>query len=125
MFVAGDGECYESPLPNVAAALIVLMISADMGILHPVHPSAQVAVLVWANNQVEMIRHQTVSEDRHGNFYAGMANGFEKSLIIFVFVKNLASAVASIENVIANPANRGSSKTRHGGKNTEIAHRSQ
>ncbi len=37
--------------------LCVMVTSANMGILNPVHPSAQVAVLVWADDQVKMIRH--------------------------------------------------------------------
>ncbi len=47
-----------------------------------------------------------------------MADGFEKGLVVFVFVENLTLPVASIEDVITNPANRGPCKTRHEGKNS-------
>ena len=58
-----------------------------------------------------MIRHQAVREHQHGNFNASMADGFEKGLVVVVFVKDLALTVASVKNVITNSANRSPSDT--------------
>ena len=108
MIVFLDRKRLESSLPDVAAAAIVLMVAADMGVLQPVHPSAEVAVVGWLQDKVKMVGHQAEGQNRHRHLDAGMGDGLEEGLVIAVFVEDLASAIASVEDVVAKAARSGS-----------------
>ena len=107
-----DGSRYGFLFPVTAAAM-ELMIAADVGILHPVHPAAEVAIVVRPNGQVKMVGHQAIGENPHRDFNAGMAHRLEKRLVVPVLEKNLAAAVAAIDDVVTNSANRGSRDAWH------------
>ena len=94
--------------------MIVLVVAANMGIVQPMHPAAQVAIVDRPERQMEVVGHQTVGQHAHGHFNAGMSDGLEERLVIAVFEKNLTAGIAAVDDVIANAANRGSSCAGHG-----------
>ncbi len=65
-------ERLESSLPYVAARMIVLVVTPHVRGHEPLHPLAQLAILPRPNNQVEVVRHQTVGQEAH--VHAGAAD---------------------------------------------------
>jgi hypothetical protein len=61
-----------------------------------------------------MVRHQTIGQDAHRRFNACLANQFGESSVIAVFVKNFLAVVATIGDVVTNPANRCACGAWHG-----------
>jgi hypothetical protein len=87
-----------------------------MGILKPVHPTAQISVGMGPDNQVKMIRHQTIGQDAHWHLPTGVRHSFEKGLVVAILAEYLLPGIATIKNVIASVSYRGTSGTRHAGK---------
>ena len=109
-----DREGLEPALPDVAAAVVVLVVTAHVGVLQPVHPAAEIAVAVRPHRQVEVVGHEAVGQDGHGDLDAGVPDGLEERLVVPVLHEDLAAGVAAVEDVVAHPADRGSGRSWHG-----------
>jgi len=59
MIVFLDGERPKTSLPDMTAAVLMLMIAADMRRRQPHHVLTEIAVLSRPKDQVEMVAHQT------------------------------------------------------------------
>ncbi len=59
MQIVLNREGLEAALPDMSAALIVLVITPHVTGHQPLHPAAEVAVLIRPEHQMEVIRHQT------------------------------------------------------------------
>jgi hypothetical protein len=114
MVVLLNRERLETALPDVAAAVIMLVVTAYMGIKQPMHPPAQVTIRLRQDHQVEVVGHQAETQDRHRHLDARMRQGFEEGLIVVLLVENRALTVAPVDDVVANTANRGSRSAWHG-----------
>jgi hypothetical protein len=113
MIILLDRKGSESSLPDVTARFIVTMVSSDVGSHQPLHPSAEIAIIVWVKYQVEMIGHQAEADQSHGQTLTGLANEFQESLIIFRLVKHIIPRIPTINDMVNNISNRGSSRSRH------------
>ena len=80
------------------------------------HPAAEWAILLRQDCQVEVVRHEAEAQDGHGNLDASMGQGLEEGLIVALLVKDLGTAVAAVDHVIANPTNRSSRSAWHKGR---------
>jgi hypothetical protein len=114
MLVVFDGEGLEAPLPQVAAGSVVAVVAAHMRVEEPVHPMAEVAVVVRPQDQMKVVGHQTSSEYTDGHLDAGMAHGLDKRLVVAVLGEDAAAGVAPVEDMVTLIANRDSCGTRHG-----------
>jgi hypothetical protein len=85
------------------------MVAADMGRQQPLHPLAQVAVVMGPQDQVEMIRHPTIAEYAHRQALAGVADQLDKRPIVAVLVEDGGPAVAAVNNVVTIASARGTS----------------
>jgi hypothetical protein len=65
MVILLDREHLESPLPNVATAVVMLVVPANERILQPVHPPAQFAIFLRPDDQVKMVGHQAIGRHTH------------------------------------------------------------
>jgi hypothetical protein len=86
----------------------MLMVTPDMSVLHPMHPAAQVALLLGQDHQVEVVGHQAKAQHRQGNLDAGVGQGLEEGVVVPLLVEDLAAAVAPVEDVVTDAARRGS-----------------
>lgn len=68
MLILLDREAFKSPLPDMATASIVPMISSDMGGQPPLHERTERIGGQWLQHEVEMIRHEAKSKDFHWIF---------------------------------------------------------
>jgi len=114
MLVLLNRERLESALPDVAAAVMMLVITAHMSIQDPMHPAAQVAILLGQDNQVKVVGHEAKAQHGHRDFDAGMGHGLEEGLVVGIRPKNLAPAVAPVDDVVTDPSHRGSRGAWHG-----------
>jgi site-specific DNA recombinase len=107
------GRVLEPALPDVAAAMVVLVVATDVRVQQPVHEAAQVAIGGRHHDEVEVVGHQAVAQHRHRHLDAGMGDRLEEGLVIAVLAKNFAPAVTAVDDMIADPTNRRSCGTRH------------
>jgi hypothetical protein len=65
MLVIQYGKSLESSLPDMAAVVVVTQITTDMSRHQPVHPTTEVAIAMWPENEMEVVGHQAVGDDPH------------------------------------------------------------
>src|ERR1700685_3686822 len=99
MLVGLDGECLETPFPQMSTRAVLAMIAPHMSRHQPLHPSAQIPVFVRPKNQVKMVGQEAPPQHTHGHFDGGVAHRFEKCLVVSVLEKDASPAVAAIEDV--------------------------
>src|SRR5271156_1889874 len=115
MVVLLDGKCFETALPDMAAAMIVLVVAANMGGEQPHHVVAQFAVTAWPEREVEMVGHQAIPEQTHPRrSLPGLAQQLDKGGEIASLVKHGAAAVSSVEYVVTVAALGRTGGSRHG-----------
>lgn len=66
----------------------------------PLHPPTEVAVVVGPQDKVEVVGHQTVAGDAHGQPLVGLLHQSEERAEVLVLMNHIAPSVASIERVI-------------------------
>ena len=71
--VMPDGKCLEAALQQMAAGVVGQAVAADAGVLQPVHPTAEVAIVAGPDDEVKVIGHEASGEQAHGHFEAGRA----------------------------------------------------
>lgn len=103
-----NGERLEPALPDVPAALVLFVVTANMSVLQPVHPAAQVAVLDGPDDEVKVVGHQAPSGDRHLDLDASVTDGLQEGVVVAVLVEDSVPAVAPVQDVVADTADRGS-----------------
>ena len=113
MLVFFDGERLETALPDVAAGVIMLVVTAHMGIEHPVHPAAQIPVFFRPDHQMKVIGQQAKPEDGHRDLDTCVADGLKEGLVVGVLVEYRAPAIASVHDVVPDAADRSSRSTWH------------
>src|SRR5947209_2952590 len=91
-----DGKGAKATLPDVAAGMVVLMITADMSGEQPHHVSAEFAVVAWPESQVEMVRQQAPGQQAHVEAFSRLAQPFDKGVEVAILVKNRAAAVPPV-----------------------------
>ena len=89
------------------------MVASHMGVERPMHPAAEVALFERPKDEVEMVGHQALRQEAHRDFDLGMGESFHEGVVVAVLKENALAIVASIENVVALVANRGSGGTGH------------
>jgi hypothetical protein len=94
--------------------VVVLVIAANMGGQQPHHIGAQVGIPARPHGQVEMVRHQAVSEEAHVRPLAGLGQELDKRCEVAFLVKDGASRVTAIEDVVAVSGSCSSCGAWHG-----------
>ena len=65
------------------------MIPPRMGHEQPLHPAPQVAVSMRPDHQMEVIGHQAIAQNVHGEPGMGLTDRLDEGVIIARFMKNL------------------------------------
>jgi hypothetical protein len=114
-----DRKRLEPPLPEVSTGFVMLVIPSHMGVLYPVHPRAEVAIGLRLHDQMEVIGHVAVAEDRQRQFDAGVADGLDEGLVVFGFMEDLIPGVTTVDDVVADATQRGSCSAWYHGSGIE------
>ena len=51
-------------------------------------------------DELEVIRHQTMPDDTHGPPFAGVGDQFQKGAVVAVFVEDFRPPIAAVQDVI-------------------------
>src|SRR5580704_17398267 len=97
----------------MTAAPVVSVITADMRRQRPLHPAAQVAVVVRPKHQVEVIGHEAERQDPHGKPLAGSGQNGDEGFVVLVLVEDRRAVVAAVQDVVAIAPNRGACGAWH------------
>ena len=111
-----DRKGPKTALVHVSAAVVVLMITADMGGKQPAHVIAQVAVAARPEDEMEVVGHEAIGQEADRDAFAGLAEQLEEGSEIAVLVEDGAARVPAVENVVAVTAQGSASIARHGGE---------
>jgi len=104
MFVLLDRKGLEPPLPDMAAAAVMTVITTHMGRQQPLHPTAEIAVVVRPKDQMEMVGHQAITEQPHRQSLGCLDEQLNESGVVRVFMKDFRAGVAAIEDVVTPAA---------------------
>ena len=105
MFILLDGKGLEPALPDVTTGLIASPVLTDMRGQQPVHPAAEIAIVIGPQGQMEMIGHQAISQHAHRRALAGLGQEGDEGLVVTVVMKNRGTGIPTVEDVVADPSN--------------------
>src|SRR5438105_9445256 len=100
MIVFLDREGAKTPLPDMAAGMVVLVVTPHVRRQQPHHVVTQFAISPWPDKEVEMIRHEAVAEQAHIEALPRLPQELEEGIEIAILVKDSKAAVATVEDVI-------------------------
>lgn len=89
-----------SPLPDMAAGMIMLVIAAHMACHKPLHELVETLCHFRLNKQMKMIRHQTPGKDSDWILFFCCLHEFNERTEVAFLVKDLLSAVTTIDEVV-------------------------
>jgi len=102
MLAVLDWKRLKSSLVHMALAgrMSMSMPTLSMSQRQPARELRQLSVFDWVDNQVPMVRHQTVRQQASSSpFYRLLKNLF-KGFVVTIFFENWEPRVRSVENVI-------------------------
>jgi hypothetical protein len=70
--------------------------------------------LAWPKGKVEVVGHQAECKRAHGHVLLGVVQQFEEGVEIAILVKDGASAVTAVEDMVTIAAERNAKGTWHG-----------
>src|SRR5262245_32246254 len=114
VMIVFDRKRFESPLPNVPAATVVLVGAPHMRCQQPLHPYSQIAIVMRPKHKVKMIRHQAIGQNAHRRSSTSLLKQFGERRVVAVLVKHLLPVIAAIGDVTTNPADRRACGAWHG-----------
>src|SRR5437879_2225995 len=101
MIVFLDWERPKPPLPDTAAAVVMLVIAAHVRGGQPHHVRAQVASATRPKEKMKMIPQQAKGQQADVDPLPGLAQQPHKGSVVAVFVKDPAACVTTVEDVVA------------------------
>ncbi len=94
VFIGLDGKRLESPLPDMATALVMPMITANVRRHEPLHPATQVPILMRPQQQVEMVCHQTKTCQPHRHVFMSFSHETHKRREVIILMKDVTASIA-------------------------------
>jgi len=101
VFVGLDGKRFESPLPDMAAAFLVPMITANMRRHEPLHPATEVSTFMRPQQQVEMVYQQTKASQPHRYLFVSLPHQVHKRGEVIILMKDVA--IAPVQDMVNKP----------------------
>ena len=78
VFIGMHRKRFESPLPDMAAAFIISMVTANVRRHEPLHPATQVSIFMRPQQQMEMVCHQTKTRQPHRHIFVRLPHQIHK-----------------------------------------------
>ena len=103
MIVIFHRKRLEPSLPYVPGGTVVPMVAPRMGRKQPLHPTAEITIVMGPQEEMEMVRHQAVTEQINGYALASLGHRLDKSLVVGRFVKDGLPTVAPVQSVVPHP----------------------
>jgi hypothetical protein len=97
------GKVLKRLCPTWPLEMIVAVIAADMAGEQPLHPAAQIAILVRPQHDVKMVVEKAIAEQPQRQALVRGDHQLDKGRKVTVCTKNIGSPVATIQNVVADP----------------------
>ena len=113
MFVALNWKTLKPTLPDMPAASIMFVISANVAREQPLHELAQRGLVRRFKNEVKMIRHQAESEYFYPMTFLRFSQERKESFVVLRFVEYRGATVATINYVVRISALLSSGNSRH------------
>jgi hypothetical protein len=113
VLVALDGEGLESAVPDVAARVVIVQISADVSSQDSVHPTTLVAIFPRPEGQVEVIGHEEIGQDSHRDANRCLGRDLDEGPLVIGLVKDHRTSVLAIEDMVCVSADGAASRARH------------
>jgi hypothetical protein len=103
MIVIFHRKRLEPSLPYVPGGTVMPMVSLHMGRKQPLHPTAGITIVMGPQEEMEMVRHQAVTEQINGYALASLGHRLDKSIVVGWLVKEGLPTVAPVQSVIPHP----------------------
>lgn len=113
MAVLLNRKTLKAPLPDMPMTAVVPMIPPDLAGHPPLHERTEAFSGRGRHDEMKMIGHETEAEDLDGMLGFGHAEQLREGRIVGVFVKNRASAVATIQHVVGVSSAGAARNARH------------
>ncbi len=108
-----DSRASEAFLEDVPRKSSGLLEVAGIGKLKPVHERGKISAVVYLDQKMKMVRHQAVMIERGFIFCFGGTKMVEEAAVIDLFLEEIPSIVAAIEDVIDAAVHQFSWSSRH------------
>ena len=96
VFIGLHRKRFESLLPGMPAAFVMPMITTNMRRHEPLHPAAQISVLMGPQQKVEMICHQTIPSHAHRHLFLSFPHQLHKRRKVLILVEDVTAAIPPI-----------------------------
>lgn len=101
MIIVLNDKTLVSPLPDMPAGPVMLVITANMACHEPLHPFVKALSHFRLNKHMEVVRHETPGQYSDRMLCAGSLHQVNERPIVAFLVKDLLSAVTSVGEVVA------------------------
>src|SRR5579863_742419 len=113
MLILLNRKRLEAALPDVAAGTVMAVVAADMARQQPLHPAAEISIVVRPKHQVKMVVEQAIREHAHRQARVRRRHQSNERRKIAILMEYVASRVAAVQNVVTEAAYRGSCGSWH------------
>jgi hypothetical protein len=88
-------------------------VAADVGGQQPLHPAGEVAIVARPEDKVEVVGHEAVAADPHGQSLAGQWEQIDECLEVGVIVEDASAAITAVDDVVADVSDGSASGAGH------------
>ena len=113
MIVFLNGEGFEAALPNMTGQAVSHVVTAAVGGQQPMDPGGQVVRVGGPEDEVEMVGHEAITKNPHGDMGVGLAEKVAKGGVVVRAVEDFDPAVAAIDDMVTVAADGGSGGAWH------------
>jgi hypothetical protein len=86
----------------------------DMGGQQPVHPAAEIPIVMRPESQVEVVGHQAGGQDAHRDWHGGLGDHVQEGVRVLGLVEDLGAGVTAVADMVGEAAPGGASGAWHG-----------
>ena len=105
------------------AVFVVPMITPDVRRHEPLHPAAQVSILMRPQQQMKMVCHQTKPRQPHRHLLVSLQHQVDKRGEVVILVKDVTLAIAPVQDMVNKTASRCSGCSWHEHRLTAVVTR--
>ena len=85
----------------MAAAPMLLAVAMQLGGQQPLHPGAEIMSPAWQEDEMDVLRHQTIAGQPHRYAGAGLAKEPDEAVVVVGIVEDPRPAVTAMQGMVA------------------------
>jgi hypothetical protein len=93
-------ECFETPLPDMATAILGSVMPSHLGGHESLHPATETAIKLGQKDQVEVVGHDAIRENLHRLTRTSLPNQIDKPLEGSLAGEDTGADVATIHHMV-------------------------